>query len=50
MSPQCSSCHLDDAIKHGGSHVAYNTCTGPACHNPNSWTPQTGFTRESVCR
>jgi hypothetical protein len=51
MSPQCASCHIDDAIKHGGAaHLGYTTCTGLGCHNPNQWTPQTGFPRESVCR
>ena len=50
MSPQCASCHIDDAQKHGGTHTGYTSCTGTGCHNPNSWTPQTGFNRESVCR
>ena len=50
MSPQCASCHIDDAINHGGAHLGYTTCTGAGCHNPNAWTPQTGFPRESVCR
>ncbi|MEO7092221.1 MAG: hypothetical protein ABI175_03150, partial [Polyangiales bacterium] len=51
MSPQCASCHIDDSINHGGAaHLGYTTCTGVGCHNPNQWTPQTGFPRESVCR
>ena len=50
MSPQCVSCHYDDAVKHGGTHLAYTSCTGTGCHNPNAWAPQIGFSRESVCR
>jgi len=54
VSPQCASCHIDDAVKHGGSHTtaAYRQgCTSGTCHNPNFWSPQGNFgARESVCR
>ncbi|MBS1121334.1 MAG: hypothetical protein H6Q90_3562 [Deltaproteobacteria bacterium] len=52
LSPQCASCHRDDAIRHGGSahHQTDTTCTGSGCHNPNTWVPGGAFNRESVCR
>jgi hypothetical protein len=54
LSPTCVSCHHDDAIKAGdglnATHSTTQTCTGGGCHNPNSWSPNVGFNRESVCR
>ncbi|MEZ4358902.1 MAG: cytochrome c3 family protein [Kofleriaceae bacterium] len=56
VSPRCGDCHRDDAARRP-THVAgengknLNSCTGAGtCHNPNSWTPQAGSLRESVCR
>ncbi|MBL0213445.1 MAG: hypothetical protein IPQ07_06170 [Myxococcales bacterium] len=53
MSPQCVSCHYDDAIKAGNTgtnHPAQTTCAN--CHSPNTWAgaPAAAFKRESVCR
>lgn len=60
LSPQCVSCHRDDAVKAGAArdpgHPTATTCSN--CHNPNSWAgPVPGmpggvaaFGRESVCR
>jgi hypothetical protein len=57
ISPQCPSCHMEDAVRHGASHVgpaagAYRlSCTAGVCHNPNYWAPQGNFgARDSVCR
>ncbi|HEU0037317.1 MAG TPA: cytochrome c3 family protein [Kofleriaceae bacterium] len=55
LSPQCASCHRDDAQKAGGAggvdHLQQVGCA--TCHNPNTWKPAMGtaaFGRESVCR
>jgi hypothetical protein len=56
ISPQCASCHRDDALKVGNlggvDHAVQTTCSG--CHRPDSWSPGLlagqGFARESVCR
>ncbi|MEO8703308.1 MAG: cytochrome c3 family protein [Kofleriaceae bacterium] len=59
LSPQCISCHRDEALRAGGAggtdHNAVTNCA--TCHNPNVWrtgTPNAGtggtFGRESVCR
>ena len=52
LSPQCVSCHRDDALRNlnkDPSHQTTTTCAN--CHNPNSWGPSAiGFPRESVCR
>ncbi len=51
VNAQCVGCHRDDAAKKDVNHQNYTTCaTGGVCHNPNSWSPQTPFGRESVCR
>ena len=54
ISPQCASCHQDDAARHGGTHTEAQyrqSCTAGVCHNPNSWSPQLAYgARESVCR
>jgi len=57
-SPQCASCHHDDALRAGNGpysgHSATTTCAN--CHNPNSWagasvgSSMAAFGRESVCR
>lgn len=50
LSPQCASCHRDDAAKRP-SHNGYSTCG--QCHSTNFWSPQNGANaigRESVCR
>lgn len=59
LSPQCVSCHRDDAKRTGTStyagHLMTQTCAN--CHNPNSWSYAlsgggggAAFGRESVCR
>ena len=54
LSPQCASCHHDDAVKNASlepTHLTTPTCAN--CHNPNSWAgglSGAGFARESVCR
>jgi hypothetical protein len=62
LSPQCVSCHRDDAVRAGTGkdlgHPTAVTCSN--CHNPNTWAgantnasmlPQNAaFNRESVCR
>jgi hypothetical protein len=55
LSPQCASCHRDDALRHQAlgaatNHSTFTTCTGAGCHNPNAWFPNSNFGRESVCR
>lgn len=49
ITGQCASCHRDDAP---GSHVPgrINTCGTSGCHNPNAWSPQIGYGRESICQ
>lgn len=49
-SAECIACHRDDALAKGGAHLGYNNCTGGGCHNPNAWSPQLGYGRESICR
>jgi hypothetical protein len=53
LLPQCASCHRDDAVNHGGTHLTYTTCA--TCHSINAWnigarTAGMGYGRESVCR
>ena len=57
LSPECVSCHRDDALRHDAAglptpHGAFVTCAN--CHNPNYWitngTPGGAYGRESVCR
>jgi hypothetical protein len=58
LSPQCVSCHADDAKRAGATptmtppieHATTTTCA--QCHNPNTWAgaPQAASVRESVCR
>jgi hypothetical protein len=58
ISPQCVSCHRDDAQRHaaaglGGtapSHAGYANCTGAGCHNTNTWASGFNLARESICR
>jgi hypothetical protein len=52
LSPQCASCHRDDALAHPGptDHSLFITCAN--CHSPNTWegAPAAAYGRESVCR
>ncbi|HEY4239909.1 MAG TPA: cytochrome c3 family protein [Kofleriaceae bacterium] len=57
LSPQCASCHHDDALKAGDilnpAHSTETTCSN--CHNPNTWAAAnllstSGSNRESICR
>jgi hypothetical protein len=57
LSPECVSCHRDDALRHDAlglptAHGAFVTCAN--CHNPNYWitngSPGGAYGRESVCR
>lgn len=50
ITAECVGCHRDEAARKGGPHLGYTTCTGSGCHNPNSWAPQIGYGRESICR
>ena len=51
LSPECVSCHRDDALREGDpAHKTYVTCAN--CHNPNTWNGPgvNTFGRESICR
>ena len=50
---ECAGCHRDEAQRHAQvspAHASYNFCAAAGCHNPNAWSPQTGYGRESICR
>ena len=49
LVPTCYSCHRDSSIGvNPPDHANFGTCGD--CHNPNTWSPATGFGRESICR
>jgi len=59
LSPQCVSCHRDDALSSQAlagfaGHTGVTTCAN--CHNPNTWlgaataNSPASYGRESICR
>jgi len=55
LNPTCVGCHGDEAVRKGGTHLTYTTCS--PCHSVNTWsdgatlpTAGKGYQRESVCR